>query len=144
MASTFGVIARIDALAPLVLTSQTSSTSPPCAPFALVSKQCDPGGPRRVVSRRRHRWLPEERSRPFSPSTRSEVVAYHETGHAIVAASSEGLRPCLQDHHRSAYLRRPRLYACRSRRTSDFLTTSARRSKNKIAVAVRWPRRRGD
>ena len=39
-----------------------------------------------------------------------KIVAYHEIGHALVAATADPLRPGDQDHHRAPYLRRPGLH----------------------------------
>ena len=48
-----------------------------------------------------------------------QIVAYHEIGHALVAAMQSQFRPGAEDHHRSPYLRRAGLHHAGGRRQTS-------------------------
>ena len=81
----------------------TSSMRRPCGPSGTAGSL-----PPRLTWRRALRWSsPATRRRtPSSPTRRSGSVAYHEIGHALVAAKQSQLRPGAEDHHRPPHLRR--------------------------------------
>ena len=82
-----------------------------------------------------------EKKRVMSSKER-EIVAYHESGHAIVATLLPGTRPGAQDLDRAARLRRARLHHAAAARGP--LPDAARRSGPPAGGAARRPRRRGD
>ena len=56
-----------------------------------------------------HRRLPEARTQMLSDKEK-RIVAYHEMGHALVAALQSNSAPVHEDHHRPAHLRRAGLH----------------------------------
>ena len=82
-----------------------------------------------------------EKKRVMSSKER-EIVAYHESGHAIVATLQPGTRPGPQDLDRAARLRGARLHHAAAARGP--LPDAARRSGPPAGRAAGRARRRGD
>ena len=61
------------------------------------------------------------------------MVAYHEIGHALVAAMQSQLRPGAEDHHHPPHLRRPGLHHAGGGRATSYLMTKEE-LENKIAT----------